>query len=441
MCGYVLRNVPFLVHPDLEPEFMCNLAIKFSTHVFSRLERLMCLNIFIVERGVVAKHGRLGLAGSCFGRDIILSNENLRDLGDAIALTFVQSISLTQQDIFSLLPEFPGAQYVIRRAALRMAIVNGMVRAAQIVKRARRDFTHSAQFEQMSVVDVFDLALREAAVVQGEQQKQRNSVDGERKSITLKELSLMAKTTESFKKSVEDRQGRRRASISGGVASAGDSGGGKKTWSKLAASRVRVAAVERQKALLEASNFQALMTGGMQRAWQPGSPNTSPEREGSSLAALRTRLDQSDQSVSTLRDLIQGNHETLMHELERLHEGCAPQLRPFKGRMRRNPPQSGVGGHHDELVYPERSVSHAHPSGRSRRPKYGALDRRSSTGTSVLELAGAHAVRHEGAGQPASTGSINTTATDELSFSTSMERAEMRAAGASDPSFGSPFDA
>ena len=30
MCEYRLRSVPFLVSPDLEPEFMCNLAIKYN---------------------------------------------------------------------------------------------------------------------------------------------------------------------------------------------------------------------------------------------------------------------------------------------------------------------------------------------------------------------------------------------------------------------------
>ena len=40
--------------------------------------------------------------GACFGKDVILSNDNLRDIGDAIALTFVQTISLTQKDIFEL---------------------------------------------------------------------------------------------------------------------------------------------------------------------------------------------------------------------------------------------------------------------------------------------------------------------------------------------------
>ena len=42
MCENRLRAVPFLVHPDLEPEFMCNLAIKYKTTVYSRLERVVC---------------------------------------------------------------------------------------------------------------------------------------------------------------------------------------------------------------------------------------------------------------------------------------------------------------------------------------------------------------------------------------------------------------
>ena len=78
MCQYHLRSVPFLVDPSLEPEFMCHLAIKFRTCVYSRLERVPCTDLFIVERGVVAKRGHLGLAGACFGKDVILASDNVR---------------------------------------------------------------------------------------------------------------------------------------------------------------------------------------------------------------------------------------------------------------------------------------------------------------------------------------------------------------------------
>ena len=185
MCEYRLRAVPFLVHPDLEPEFMCHLAIKYKTNVYSRLERVPCIDLFIVERGVVAKRGRLGLSGTCFGKDVMcayqtqltprpwclrdftnvpsptmssrlpgracsLSNENLRDVGDAIALTFVQTLSLTQSDIFELLPDFPQAYHIVRKAALRMALIRSLVKAAQLVKRSK-----SIQ-KGRSIIDIFD---------------------------------------------------------------------------------------------------------------------------------------------------------------------------------------------------------------------------------------------------------------------------------------------
>lgn len=149
----IFGNVPYLTNPELEAEFMCNLAIKYSMTVYSRLERVPCTNLFVVERGVVAKRGRLGLAGACFGRDVILSNNNLRDLGDAIALTFVQTISLSQKDIFDLLPDYPMAYLVIRRAALGMALARALVKAAEIVKKSRLSITGRP------IAEVFDQAM------------------------------------------------------------------------------------------------------------------------------------------------------------------------------------------------------------------------------------------------------------------------------------------
>ena len=96
----------------------CNLAIKISRFVYSRMERVPCVALFIVERGVVAKKGRLGMVGECFGKDVILSNDNLRDIGDAIALTFTQTVSVTQADIFRLLPDYPQAYHIVRSPAL-----------------------------------------------------------------------------------------------------------------------------------------------------------------------------------------------------------------------------------------------------------------------------------------------------------------------------------
>jgi len=117
MVEHKFRRIGFLVNPEIEAEFVCALASKYRTRVYSMLERISCRDLFIVDRGVVAKKGKLGLSGACLGQDVILSNDNLRDLGDAIALTFVQTCALTQADIFELLPEYPMAFVLVRKVS------------------------------------------------------------------------------------------------------------------------------------------------------------------------------------------------------------------------------------------------------------------------------------------------------------------------------------
>ena len=174
MCEFRLSNVPYLVDSDLEPEFMCSLAIKYSMAVYSRLERIPCTDLFVVDRGLVAKRGRLGLAADCFGKDVILSNDALRDLGDAIALTFVQTISLTQKDIFELLPDYPRAYHIVRKAALRMALSRALLKAAQILKRMRvadqKDKTLAGVFDEL-LLDLTMASEKEKAEVERKRQQ------------------------------------------------------------------------------------------------------------------------------------------------------------------------------------------------------------------------------------------------------------------------------
>ena len=125
------KRVSYLRHPDIEPEFLCHLTIRFKLAVYSRLERISTQSLFIVDRGVCAKKGKIALIGACLGQDMIVSNEMLRDTSDAVALTFVQTVFLTKDAIFELLPEFPGAYKVIRKAAYKMALCRFIVKAAE----------------------------------------------------------------------------------------------------------------------------------------------------------------------------------------------------------------------------------------------------------------------------------------------------------------------
>ena len=128
------RRVGYLSHPDLEPEFLTNLTIRFRLSVYCRLERVPLRHLFVIDRGVCAKNGKISLVGSTLGEDMIICNEKLRDIADAIALTFVQNIFITREAIFELLPGFPNAYRVIRRAAYKIALRRVVVMAAQMAQ-------------------------------------------------------------------------------------------------------------------------------------------------------------------------------------------------------------------------------------------------------------------------------------------------------------------
>jgi len=118
----------------------------------------------------------------------------LRDMGDAIALTFVQTISITQADIFELLPDYPKAFYTVRKAALRMALIRALVKAAGIISRGNaKQLTAN-----MTITQIFDMAMREAA--ESRQIELERKHNEKHKPIPLSLHTVAAKLGGSFKK-------------------------------------------------------------------------------------------------------------------------------------------------------------------------------------------------------------------------------------------------
>ena len=301
----IFGNVPYLIHPDLESEFMCNLAIRYTISVYSRLERVPCTNLFVIDRGVVAKRGRLGLVGACFGKDVILSNDNLRDIGDAIALTFVQTVSLTQKDIFDLLPEYPMAYVIVRKAALRMALIRALSKAAAMVTRSKNGMAGS------SILDIFDRAMREAhdakqAMINDENERREAHIP-----LTLKGSASL----DGLKKSLQAARAKRAKLM------ASQSGGVKKGWGKM---RLSVATGETREASFlnraQTSILAAGQTGSpIDEHWEekvkkshgtgshPGSPSLGGAHGVSSAAGREL-----EESVRALRAQMVESHRATM---------------------------------------------------------------------------------------------------------------------------------
>ena len=142
MASRHVRQVPYLSVQSIEPEFLCHIAVRMRVSVYSKLERVMCTRLFIITRGVACKRGVLGLAGFALGKDFVVSNPNLRDLADAIALTFLQGTSLTTAELYDILPSFPIAYKSVRGYAFRVALTRALVKAAELKRKgaARGEF-------------------------------------------------------------------------------------------------------------------------------------------------------------------------------------------------------------------------------------------------------------------------------------------------------------
>ena len=59
-----LRTVYYLAHPDLEPEFLLSISIRFKLMVFSRLEAIPVVNLSVLQCGVAARNGHILLTGT-----------------------------------------------------------------------------------------------------------------------------------------------------------------------------------------------------------------------------------------------------------------------------------------------------------------------------------------------------------------------------------------
>ena len=94
--------------------------------------------MYIVMRGMCAMLGRVISGGKFFGEDMIITNPWLRNVSDAIALTFLQIVSLNREALFEVLPEFPVAYQVVRQAAYKLAFRRFIIAAAEAGIKAAR---------------------------------------------------------------------------------------------------------------------------------------------------------------------------------------------------------------------------------------------------------------------------------------------------------------
>lgn len=78
---------------------------------------------------------------------MIVASQWLRNTTMAIALTFTQAVLLSRESLFELLPEFPNAYRVVRRAAYLFALRRYIVTAAETMRTQQEEALRAQQEE------------------------------------------------------------------------------------------------------------------------------------------------------------------------------------------------------------------------------------------------------------------------------------------------------
>ena len=94
--------------------------------------------MYIIERGLLARLGRVLGRGCTCGEDMILSAS--RRQYSARALTYIVCQALYRKDLFDILDtgEFPNTRRTIRRAAVRLAFLREIIKLAAVAKAIGR---------------------------------------------------------------------------------------------------------------------------------------------------------------------------------------------------------------------------------------------------------------------------------------------------------------
>ncbi|CEL92732.1 unnamed protein product [Vitrella brassicaformis CCMP3155] len=104
-------------------QFVVEIAKSLQPLAYGPEEVLdMAATLYIVQRGLAARRGKIMSVGSVWGEDLILSEWELMDRHAAIALTYVEVLFLPRDELGNILLDFPEEAARIRKFQIRLAL-------------------------------------------------------------------------------------------------------------------------------------------------------------------------------------------------------------------------------------------------------------------------------------------------------------------------------
>ena len=117
-----------------ESSFLVELALVMVREGYAPREKIPSEKLNIIMRGVAAKAGNILTYGDHWGEDMIVSSRALRDLRHASALTYVETGTISREDLETVLELFPASEREIRQSAMKIAMQRAIVVISEFVR-------------------------------------------------------------------------------------------------------------------------------------------------------------------------------------------------------------------------------------------------------------------------------------------------------------------
>ena len=132
-----LNRVPYM--RGCSRKFLVQITEQLRAAVYIPKETITWRNsLSAVSRGVASWHDRVYTAGMYWGEDFILKELTLKRIKPAYAVTYIEVMSLSHEDLYDSLEGYPVETRQVRKALCRMAVHRGILwRAKQMLAHDR----------------------------------------------------------------------------------------------------------------------------------------------------------------------------------------------------------------------------------------------------------------------------------------------------------------
>jgi len=146
---------------DLPEPVIIELADEFQANFFSPNETVMSRDsTSVIMRGSCLKNGRLLTREGCYGEDMILCSQHLRDPSCPLTLSFMEVMTINREDMMEACHKYPDFNLRMRRAQVKLAVWRAFILEASKLRVTNANLIRSRKRRSAWDNNFFDIGKK-----------------------------------------------------------------------------------------------------------------------------------------------------------------------------------------------------------------------------------------------------------------------------------------